>query len=169
MTQSEFLNIVAPFKDKLYRLSKRLLVSHEEAQDATQEVMIKLWNQKSKMADYKNVEAFSMTLTKNYCLDRLRSKQSQNLRIVHSNYEEKQTGLDQHLEQKDSVSWMSKLMEELPEQQRMVIQLRDIEQYEFDEIAKVLDMNETAIRVALSRARKVLRTRLMQTHNYGVK
>ena len=93
MTQSEFLNIVTPFKDKLYRLSKRLLVSHEEAQDATQEVMIKLWNQKSKMADYKNVEAFSMTLTKNYCLDRLRSKQSQNLRIVHSNYEEKQTGL----------------------------------------------------------------------------
>lgn len=169
MTQSEFLNIVTPFKDKLYRLSKRLLVSHEEAQDATQEVMIKLWNQKSKMADYKNVEAFSMTLTKNYCLDRLRSKQSQNLRIVHSNYEEKQTRLDKHLEQKDSVSWMSKLMEELPEQQRMVIQLRDIEQYEFDEIAKVLDMNETAIRVALSRARKVLRTRLMQTHNYGVK
>ena len=169
MTQSEFLNIVSPFKDKLYRLSKRLLVSHEEAQDATQEVMIKLWNQKSKMADYKNVEAFSMTLTKNYCLDRLRSKQSQNLRIVHSNYEEKQTRLDKHLEQKDSVSWMSKLMEELPEQQRMVIQLRDIEQYEFDEIAKVLDMNETAIRVALSRARKVLRTRLMQTHNYGVK
>lgn len=169
MTQSEFLNIVTPFKDKLYRLSKRLLVSHEEAQDATQEVMIKLWNQKSKMADYKNVEAFSMTLTKNYCLDRLRSKQSQNLRIVHSNYEEKQTRLDKHLEQKDSVSWMSKLMEELPEQQRMIIQLRDIEQYEFDEIAKVLDMNETAIRVALSRARKVLRTRLMQTHNYGVK
>ena len=169
MTQSEFLNIVSPFKDKLYRLSKRLLVSHEEAQDATQEVMIKLWNQKSKMADYKNVEAFSMTLTKNYCLDRLRSKQSQNLRIVHSNYEEKQTRLDKHLEQKDSVSWMSKLMEELPEQQRMIIQLRDIEQYEFDEIAKVLDMNETAIRVALSRARKVLRTRLMQTHNYGVK
>lgn len=169
MTQSEFLNIVTPFKDKLYRLSKRLLVSHEEAQDATQEVMIKLWNQKSKMADYKNVEAFSMTLTKNYCLDRLRSKQSQNLRIVHSNYEEKQTRLDKHLEQKDSVSWMSKLMEELPEQQRMVIQLRDIEQYEFDEIAKVLDMNETAIRVALSRARKFLRTRLMQTHNYGVK
>ena len=102
-------------------------------------------------------------------MDRLRSKQSQNLRIVHSNYEEKQTGLDQHLEQKDSVSWMSKLMEELPEQQRMVIQLRDIEQYEFDEIAKVLDMNETAIREALSRARKFLRTRLMQTHNYGVK
>ena len=92
-----------------------------------------------------------MTLTKNYCLDRLRSKQSQNLRIVHSNYE-KQTGLDKHLEQKDSVSWMSKLMEELPEQQRMVIQLRDIEQYEFDEIAKVLDMNETAIRVALSKS-----------------
>ena len=168
MTQSEFLKIVSPFKDKLYRLSKRLLVSHEEAQDATQEVMIKLWHQKAKISDYKNVEAFSMTLTKNYCLDRLRSKQSQNLRIVHSNYEEKQTALEKQVEHKDSVSWVSKILEELPEQQRMVIQLRDIEQYEFEEIAKVLDMNETAIRVALSRARKFLRTRLMQTHNYGV-
>ena len=168
MTQSEFLKIVSPFKDKLYRLSKRLLVSHEEAQDATQEVMIKLWHQTAKIYDYKNVEAFSMTLTKNYCLDRLRSKQSQNLRIVHSNYEEKQTALEKQVEHKDSVSWVSKILEELPEQQRMVIQLRDIEQYEFEEIVKVLDMNETAIRVALSRARKFLRTRLMQTHNYGV-
>jgi RNA polymerase sigma-70 factor (ECF subfamily) len=60
-------------------------------------------------------------------------------------------------------------MEELPEQQKIILQLRDIEEYEFEEIAKVLDMNETAIRVALSRARKTIREKLTNTHSYGIK
>ncbi len=169
MTQTEFLNIVMPFKDKVFRLAKRLLVSTEEAEDATQEVLLKLWNNKLKIAEYKNVEAFSMTMTKNYCFDKLKSKQSQNLKIVHSNYEEKNTPLSKQVELNDSVNWVAKIIEDLPEQQKMIIQLRDIEDYDFDEIAKMLDMNNTAIRVALSRARKTIREKLTKTHNYGVK
>ncbi|MDB0040944.1 RNA polymerase sigma factor [Algibacter sp.] len=169
MTQTEFLNIVMPFKDKVFRLAKRLLVSREEAEDATQEVLLKLWNNKLKIAEYKNVEAFSMTMTKNYCFDKLKSKQAQNLKIVHSNYEEKNTPLQKQVELNDSVSWVAKIIAELPEQQKMIIQLRDIEDYDFDEIAKMLDMNNTAVRVALSRARKTIREKLTNTHNYGVK
>jgi RNA polymerase sigma-70 factor (ECF subfamily) len=51
----------------------------------------------------------------------------------------------------------------------MIIQMRDIEQYEFEEIAKILDMNETAIRVALSRGRKTIREFMLKTHDYGIK
>ena len=69
MTQSEFLNVVMPFKDKLYRLAKRLLVSsEEEAEDATQEILMKLWAKNKMIESYKNVEAFAMTMTKNFCL-----------------------------------------------------------------------------------------------------
>ncbi|GGD23671.1 RNA polymerase sigma factor [Hyunsoonleella pacifica] len=169
MTQNEFLNIVMPFKDKVFRLAKRLLVSTEEAEDATQEVLLKLWRNKGKISEYKNVEAFSMTMTKNFCFDKLKSKQAQNLKIVHSNYEEKSTPLQKQVELNDSVSWVERIIEELPDQQRMIIQLRDIEEYDFDEIAKMLDMNNTAVRVALSRARKTIRERLTNTHNYGIK
>ena len=169
MTQAEFLNIVMPFKDKVFRLAKRLLVSKEEAEDATQEILIKLWRNKQKIQDYKYVEAFSMTMTKNFCLDRLKSKQAQNLKIVHSNYQDHNVSLQKQIELNDSVDWVSKIMEELPEQQKIIIQLRDIEQYEYSEISKVLDMNETAIRVSLSRARKTLREKLTKTHNYGVR
>ena len=56
----------------------------------------------------------------------------------------------------------------MPVQQQLIIQLRDIEQYEFKEIAEVLEMKETAIRVALSRARKTLKEKLIKAHNYGV-
>lgn len=169
MTQTEFLNIVMPFKDKVFRLAKRLLVSTEEAEDATQEILLKLWNNKKKMEEYKNVEAFSMTMTKNFCLDKLKSKQAQNLKIVHSNYQDNNVSLQRQVELNDSVSWVSKIIEELPEQQKLVIQLRDIEEYDYDEIAKVLDMNPTAVRVALSRARKTIREKLTNTHNYGIK
>ena len=169
MTQTDFVNLVMPFKDKVFRLSKRLLVSNEEAEDATQEVLLKLWNNNEKIEAYKNVEAFSMTMTKNLCLDRLKSKQAQNLKIVHSNYEDHNVSLQKQIELNDSVDWVAKIMDELPEQQKIIVQLRDIEDYEFDEIAKVLEMNETAVRVALSRARKTIREQLTKKHSYGIR
>jgi len=168
MKQSDFLKVVLPFKDKVFRLAKRLLVSTEEAEDATQELFFKLWRNKEKLADYKNVEAFAMTMTKNYCYDRLKSKQASNLTLVHSNYKEKDTSLDKKLEYRDSVSQVHKLIENLPEQQKLIIQLRDVEQYDFDEICKMLDMKPTAVRVSLSRARKTIREELIKKHNYGV-
>lgn len=169
MTQTDFVKLVMPFKDKVFRLAKRLLVSNEEAEDATQEILMKLWNNKENIGEYRNVEAFSMTMTKNFCLDRLKSKQAQNLKIVHSNYQDNNVSLQKQVELNDSVDWVSKIIEELPEQQKMVLQLRDIEEYEFEEIAKVLDMNETAVRVSLSRARKTIREKLINTHSYGIK
>lgn len=168
MNQSDFLKVVLPFKDKVFRLAKRLLVSREEAEDATQELIFKLWKNKEKIAEYKNVEAFAMTMTKNYCYDRLKSKQANNLTLVHSNYKENETTLDKKLEYRDSVQQVHQLIEKLPENQKLIMQLRDIEQYSFDEICKILDMKSTAVRVALSRARKTVREALIKKHNYGV-
>ncbi|UOB18216.1 RNA polymerase sigma factor [Abyssalbus ytuae] len=168
MQHREFLNIVMPVKDKLFRFAKRLLVSTEEAEDATQEVLMKLWVNSDKVKDFKNVEAFAMTMTKNYCLDRLKSKQATNLKLVHTNYKDENTSLQKKIENNDSVSHINSIMNDLPEQQKMVLQLRDIEQYDFEEIGKMLDMNQTAVRVALSRARKTVREQLIKKHNYGV-
>ncbi|RAJ07421.1 RNA polymerase sigma factor [Arenibacter echinorum] len=169
MQQTEFLNVVLPFKDKLYRLAKRLLVSKEEAEDATQEILMKLWSKNNMMEDYNNVEAYAMMMTKNFCLDRLKSKQAGNLKLVHSNYKDENVSLQNQVEVSDSLSWIEKIMEDLPEQQKMVLQLRDVEQYEFEEIAELLGMSATAVRVALSRARKTVREKLVQKHNYGIK
>ncbi len=169
MKQTEFIQLVMPFKDKLYRLAKRLLVSAEEAEDATQEVLMKLWAKKQGIGKYRNVEAFAMTMTKNFCLDRLKSKQSGNLKLVHSNYADESKSLQRQLEVNDSVHWVEKIMDTLPEQQKMVLQLRDIEEYSFEEIAEMLDMQPATVRVTLSRARKMVREKLVEKHNYGIR
>jgi RNA polymerase sigma factor (sigma-70 family) len=168
MNQIEFLKIIDPFKDKVFRIAKRLLVSSEEAEDATQEVLIRLWNKKEGLDKYNSIEALAVTMTKNYCLDQLKSKRASNLKLVHSNYSDRQAGVDKQLEDKDSWSWVERIMNDLPEQQRLIVQMRDVEEYEFSEIAKVLDMNETAVRVALSRARKMIKEKLVEKHNYGI-
>ena len=168
MKPLEFENLIAPFKDKVFRFAKRLLVSTEEAEDATQEVMVRLWHKKETLTNYNSVEALAMTMTKNFCLDQLKSKRASNLQLVHNNYRDNQVGVDQQLEAKDSWNWVEKMINELPEQQRLIIQMRDIEEFEFTEIAGVLEMNETAVRVALSRARKTIREQLVAKHNYGL-
>jgi len=168
MNQKEFMQLVNPFKDKLFRMAKRLLVSTEEAEDATQEVLVKLWNKNETLEAYNSVEALAMTMTKNYCLDQLKSKRASNLKIVHSNFTDREAGLQQQLEDKDTWDWVAKIMNELPHQQKLIIQLRDIEEMEFEEISKILDMNESAIRTALSRARKTIRETMTKTHHYGI-
>ena len=169
MKQQEFINIISPFKDKLFRLAKRMLVSTEEAEDATQEVLIRLWNRNDNLKSYNSVEALAVTMTKNYCLDQLKSKRASNLQIVHNNYSDNKASVEREVEGRDSWNWVEKIINELPEQQRLIIQMRDIEEYEYEEIAKALDMQETSVRVALSRARKTIREQLTAKHNYGIK
>ena len=70
MNQKEFLSQVTPIQDRLYRLAKRLLVSEDEAQDATQEILIKLWSNRKKIKKLRSIEAFAVTMTKNYCYDK---------------------------------------------------------------------------------------------------
>ena len=168
MNQTEFLNIVMPFKDKVYRLAMRYLVSTDSAEDATQEIILKLWKNKEKIQNYRNVEAFAMTMTKNHCLDVLKAKSSNNLKLVHSNYKDHNISLDKQTEITDTVNIVHKLISELPEKQRIIMQLRDIEQYSFEEIGKILEIQQTAIRVALSRARKTIREKLIKKHSYGI-
>ncbi len=168
MNQKEFLETVLPFKDKVYRLAKRLLVSSDEAEDATQELFFKLWKNKGKIEKYDNVEAYAMMMTKNYCLDQLKSKRASNLTLVHSNYRDENATLQSDVEYRDGASIIKRMMNDLPEKQRMIVQLRDVENYEYHEIAEIMGMEPTAIRVALSRARKALREQFTKKQNYGI-
>ncbi|HET8855217.1 MAG TPA: RNA polymerase sigma factor [Salinimicrobium sp.] len=168
MTQASFIKIIDPIRDKMYRLALRLLISREAAEDAVQEVIIKLWGRKEKIKEYNSIEAFAMTVTKNYCLDQLKLKQNQNLRIVHSNYEDGRS-LQNQVEVQNDLEILARILEKLPEQQKILVQLREVEQYDYNEIAEMTSMNETAIRVALSRARKKIREEMLKEHRYGIK
>lgn len=169
MNQNTFLRLIDPVQDKMYRLALRLLISKEAAEDATQEVILKIWNRKNKVKDYANLEAFMISVTKNYCLDQLKAKKNNNLRITHDNYDNKELSVHSQTELHDEIQQIERIVATLPDQQKIIFQLRDIEEYDFNEIAEITKMKEPAIRVTLSRARKKIKEELLKTHHYGIK
>ena len=168
MNEQTFLDRIMTVQDSMFRLAKRLLISKEEAEDAVQEVVTKLWANMTHIATLSNIEGYAMTMTKNYCLDRLKSKQAAQLRLVHFKHDSATNSLDKQLNARDSVSMVMDFMKSLPSQQQLILQLRDIEQYEFDVIAEITELSEGAVRVALSRARKKIKEQLIKAHQHGI-
>ena len=166
MDLHDFQHKVYPLKNKLFRFAKRILDHTEEAEDIVQEVFIKLWNRRDKLDEYRSVEALAMVTTKNLCLDRIKTKKYpvENFEN-HRQFVENIPG-ETSTDHSDLVNGIRRAMKLLPEQQQMIVHLRDIEGYEFEEIAEIVGMNENAIRVALSRARKRIRELLTNTNVY---
>lgn len=167
MSTDRFYTEVYPLRDKVYRFAYSLLKVTEDAEDATQEVLLKLWKRKETLNQYRSVEAFTMTMTRNYCLDRLRlkSNQTSELSVV---VKDVQSLPDHKAELKDSASKVFELMKSLPEQQRQILMLKDVEQYNYEEIAEIMGIEINTIRVNLSRARKKIREQLVKKHAYGL-
>ncbi len=166
MNQQEFIDTIYLHKDKLYRFALRILKSKEDAEDVVNELFMKLWNQHSKLGRYQNMEAFCMQSVKNNCLDKIK-----HLKIKRDAQKELSTeGYYEHdlLEQKDMNDVVRRSINSLPEMQRMVIHLRDVEEYEMNEIARVLEIDINAVRVNLSRARKKVREQIQKIVNYEV-
>ncbi len=166
MTLERFKIEVFPLKNKLYRLAKRFLEDHEDAQDIIQEVFIKLWNRKDKLEEYRSVEALAMVTTRNLCLDKLKARKFtiEKIENIQEQVDEDDTEISN--EQNEMVRRIHKVIKTLPEAQQTIIHLRDIEGYEFDEIGKILGMNQNAIRVNLSRARKKVRELIVNEKKY---
>ncbi|MEI7499149.1 MAG: RNA polymerase sigma factor [Bacteroidota bacterium] len=166
MDIQEFQLKIYPLKNKLFRFAKRMLDQTEAAEDIVQEVFIKLWNKREKLNEYRSVEALAMITTKNLCLDKIKSrrypveKMEDHRQFIESMPDETK------VDNSDIIHEIHQAIKLLPEQQQMIVHLRDIEGYEFGEIAEITDMNENAIRVALSRARKRIRELLTKTNIY---
>ena len=166
MNLEDFKKQVIPLKNKLYRFANRLLEDREEAEDMVQEVFIKLWNRRDKLDEYRSVEALAMVTTRNLCLDKLKRRKITTERMENLKDEMKVSEQDQKTDLSDIIRKIHQIIQTLPEQQRSIIQLRDIEGYDFKEIAELLDMNENAVRVNLSRARKKIRESLTVSKIY---
>ncbi len=165
MTSEEFKSSVLPIKNKLYRFSLRLMGDREDAQDIVQEIFLRLWSKRDKLSEYRNLEAFAMTMTRNLCLDKLKSPAAKKEQIEDKNMTDYRDPY-QKAETSDTVRLVKQAMDSLPEQQKMVIHLRDVEGCDFDEIAEISGLSLNNIRVILSRARKKVRDVLIKLNRY---
>ncbi|MBK8290749.1 MAG: RNA polymerase sigma factor [Flammeovirgaceae bacterium] len=170
MNLETFENRVLPTKNKLFRFAFRLMGSTEEAKDIVQEVMIKVWNGREQMAEVQNMEAWCMRITKNLSLDRLRSKQRRVTDPIEQGMEIKNETLTPHerTEIHENMQRLNEMIAALPEKQRQVIHLRDIEGYSYNEICDILELDMNQVKVNLFRARNTVREKFVKINAYGL-
>jgi RNA polymerase sigma-70 factor (ECF subfamily) len=170
MNLEAFQNRVLPAKNKLFRFAFRLLGSSEEAKDVVQEVMIKVWNGREQMAEIQNMEAWCMRVTKNLSLDKRRLRQRRATDSMDEGFEIRNEALSPHenTELNESMLRINQLIAALPEKQRQVIHLRDIEGYSYNEICEMLELDMSQVKVSLFRARNAVREKLVKMNAYGL-
>lgn len=73
MELKQFKITVVPLRDKLLNYARRMTDDPSDAEDAVQEVMLKLWNLRQKLDEYRSIEAVAMTMTHHLCMDMWRA------------------------------------------------------------------------------------------------
>lgn len=170
MNLEAFQNRVFPVKNKLFRFAFRLLGSSEEAKDVVQEVFIKIWNGREQLVEIENMEAWCMRITKNISLDRLRQQKRRPTEPIEKGFHVANETLspDVNTEIGESMKRIGDFMALLPDKQRQVMHLRDIEGYTYNEISEILEMDMSQVKVNLFRARKTVREKLQKISAYGL-
>jgi len=169
VTTQAFKELILPLKNKLFRFAFSYLKDEDDAKDVVQDVMIRSWEEIEDVKSIKNLEAWCMTLVKNRSLDRLKRKGRNYLQVVDQHYisSEAADPLQVTMEREDDLR-IKGIIARLPEKQREVIKLRDMEGYTYLEIAEILEIELNHVKVLLHRARNQVKEELRKTHGHGI-
>ena len=172
MKKISFRNDVLPLKNELYRLALRITLNPAEAEDIVQETMIKVWNRREQWDNIESIEAFCLTICRNTSLDKMRKMENQNQSLSEGEHDAPDQSYSSNPEeqamQQDRMQLIRQLINQLPEKQRSVMQLRDFEGKSYKEIAKVMGISEEQVKVNIFRARQTIRQKYFETEKYGL-
>jgi RNA polymerase sigma-70 factor (ECF subfamily) len=164
-----FKKEIFPLKQKLFRFARSYTRNDAQAEDIVQDVFLKLWDKRKELKNIRNIEAWSMKITKNRVLDQIRSIR---------NYTDDQINMkmnDQNNESPDVIIERSEtrlevrtMIESLPDRQREAVILREIEGYSYQQIGEIMGIEQNLVKVTLFRARENLRKKILKTERYGL-
>ena len=159
MTESRFHKDYLPLAETLYRIAYYMLESEAEAQDAVQEVYLKLWESRAELSEVRMPKAYCIRMLKNICTDRIR-------RAGFLSYPEQLPEIesvapsDDTIDRKTRLNKVLEAVKALPERQRQVFILRTMDNLSYEEISKRTGINYLTCRVLLSQARSKIKAKV---------
>ena len=168
MQEISFRNDILPLKDKLFRLALRITFNRAEAEDVVQETLIRVWNKRDEWPQFGSIEAYCLTVARNLAIDRSERKDARAELTPDMEDASDASSPYERLVSKERMALIHRLMNELPEKQRLIMQLRDVEGKSYKEIAVVLNLTEEQVKVNLFRARQKVKQRFIDIEGYGL-
>lgn len=169
MREISFRDEILPLKDRLYRLALRITLNAAEAEDIVQDTLMRMWSKRAELAEVESIEAYGLTICRNLSLDRKGRHSAADLPLeaVEDRPPAGTSGYEP-IEERERLQWVQRLFNALPERQRSVMQLRDIEGKSYKEIAVVTGLSEDQVKVTLFRARRAIRAQYEKIEKYGL-
>lgn len=169
MHKISFRDNILPLKDKLFRLALRITFDSSEAEDIVQDTLIKAWDKRDEWQQIESIESYCMTITRNLAIDRSQKMEARNMELTPEAQEMPDTLTPEKLfEQDEQLQLIHQAINSLPEKQRTIVQLRDIEGKSYKEIAEILGITEEQVKVNLFRARQRIKTEINGINDYGL-
>ena len=169
MQEIDFRRDILPLKDQLYRVALRIVADRAEAEDIVQETLMRVWSKREEWQQLESVEAFCLTVVRNLAIDHAEQTNRQ-LAELPPDYECAEEGADpcDRLVSKEQLRLVHELMRQLPEQQRTIMQLRDVEGKSYREISSIMSLTEEQVKVYLFRARQKVKQKFLEIDRYGL-
>lgn len=169
MQAINFRNDILPLKDKLLRLALRITMNRAEAEDVVQDTMLRVWGRRDEWEGMESVEAYCLTVCRNLAIDRSQLKESQNEELTESNANTPDSADPYSLcVRNEQMALIHRLISGLPEKQRTILQLRDVEGKSYKEIADIVGVSEEQVKVNLFRARQKIKQQYTEINDYGL-
>jgi len=153
--------------DGLYRFALFRLGRKEDAEDAVQDTFMRMWQMGARLKQYDRLDFLAFHILRNLCIDRARKRRPDQtdepvyldkMADTHTPYRK--------MEAREALRQVEMAARQLPEQQRTILFLRNVEGYSNKEIAEMLDLKLNTVEVNLSRARRRLR-QIFKNKTYG--
>lgn len=158
MTRQEFITDYLPLTEALYRVAYYILEDSDDAEDAVQDLFLKLWTSGAS-GTVGNPKAYCIAMMRNMCIDRLRRER----KVYREPLSEKlpcSEDIVRDIETNETLERISRCMESLSESQRNVLKMKVFEDLSYEEISRRTRMNIFTLRVLLSQARWKLKNEL---------
>lgn len=155
METAEFKQRMMPYAGQMYAVAFSILKKSSDAEDVVQDIFLKMWEKRRSMDSIVNLKAYVLSAVRNKSLDMLAAGSRGNEGDVLECSDEGRAA--EQVERKEAAMRVLKLIAAMPEPQRTVISMHDVEGMGYDEISDLTGMSEGNLRTLLSRARKRIR------------
>ena len=164
----ELFNIhIIPVQNKMYRYALSILKTPDNAQDVVQECLLKIWNKRHLIATIDNPESWAMRITRNQCYDWVKVNRFSLLNTQHVDVMDGNQA-DDNLLITDRRLWLDKILNELPPKHREVFHLREVEELTYQEIADILSLTLSEVKISLFRTREKIKNIITKIDAYGL-
>lgn len=171
MKTISFRNDILPLKNVLYRLALRITLSHEDAEDVVQDTLMKVWSKRNEWPQIENIEAYALTTARNIALDKTKRAEANlttHITTPQAALLEPAVHTEERIIEQDRLQLVRNLIDQLPEKQRSCMQLRDVEEKSYREIAQILNISEEQVKVNIFRARQTIKLKFKEADEYGL-